>query len=170
MNQREFANVITYLRAAYPTSNALPTREGMSIWFEDLKELDGQVCMKAMKEYVRNNDYPPTIAGIRKGCMSEIKGFAKPWDKAWSEVLAAVKKHGTYGSLEAMKSFDELTKKSVKSVGGFYAICTTNEGRDLNYVRRDFKETYEDYKKEYDSKAQANGILPYLEERSRLIE
>ncbi len=159
MTQQEFTNVAVYLKAAYPASNFLPTRETIAVWYEDLKDLDGQVCTKAMKEYVRNNDFPPSIAGIRRICMAEVNGFAKPWDKAWGEVMAAVSKYGTYGSLEAMESFDEITKKSVKAVGGFYAICTTNEGRDLNYLRRDFKDNYEGYKSEFDGKVQA-GITP----------
>jgi hypothetical protein len=159
MTQQEFISIASYLRTAYPTSNFLPTQETVKTWYEDLKDLDSQICKNAMRNYVRNNDFPPTIAGIRKSCTAEVKGFAKPWDKAWGEVMAAVYKYGTYGSLQAMESFDDLTKKSVKAVGGFYAICTTNEGRDLNYMRRDFKENYEGYKQQHDYDTQASNSL-----------
>lgn len=164
MTQQEFTNVAAYLKAAYPANNFLPTREVIAVWYEDLKDLDGQVCMKAMREYVKNNDFPPTIAGIRRSCSKEIKAFAKPYNEAWDEVLTAVSKYGTYGTVEAMKSFDEITRKCVKQIG-FYEICTNP---NTGILKRDFKEAYEEYKKEYDNKAQANSTLPYIEGKEQV--
>lgn len=161
MTQQEFTNVAVYLKTAYPASNFLPTKETIAVWYEELKDLDGQVCAKAMKEYVRNNDFPPSIAGIRKSCTLQIKAFAKPWNEAWGNVMNAVKKHGTYGAVEAMASLDELTRKSVKAIG-FREICTTERG--ISYLRHEFKEIYEGYKNEFDSKTQAgNSQLKIVE-------
>ncbi|GAA4653960.1 hypothetical protein GCM10023142_10980 [Anaerocolumna aminovalerica] len=71
MSQQEFANIAAMIKAAYPTSNFLPTKESAKTWFEFLKDLDSQTCMSAVREYIRNNEFPPTIAGILKGCKEE---------------------------------------------------------------------------------------------------
>lgn len=152
MTQQEFTNVAVYLKTAYPASNFLPTREAIAVWYEELKDLDGQVCTKAMKDYVRNNDFPPSIAGIRKSCTEQVKAFAKPYNEAWDDVMAAVRKYGTYGAVEALNSFDDITKKCVKQIG-YYDICTSP---NTSYLKKDFKESYEEYKKQFDVKVQAS--------------
>lgn len=170
MTQQEYLKVMAILRTSYPGSNTLPTtQEAIGNWYDKLKDLDFTVCYKATDDYIKNNEYAPTIAGIRKSCIDEVNGFAKPWDMAWGEVMAAVSKYGTYGTLEAMQSFDELTKKSIKAVGGFYSICTTNEGRDLNYIKRDFKDNYEGYKNEFDNKVQAGNYSIAIEDKEKAI-
>lgn len=154
MTKQEFTNISFYLRTAYPTSNFLPTKESLITWYEELKDLDAEVCMKAMKDYVRNKDYPPTIASIRKSCIQESKVLALPWNEAWDSILKAIKKFGTYGAKDAMDTLDELTKRAVRSIGGFSEICTNS---NTAYLRREFKEIYETYKVQYDSLLQASN-------------
>jgi hypothetical protein len=162
MTQQEFTNIAVYLKTAYPSSNFLPTKETIKLWYEELKDLDGQVCARAMKEYVRNNDFPPSIAGIRRSCTSQAKAFAKPWNEAWDGVMAAVKKYGTYGAAEAMESLDDLTRKAVRAIG-FYEICTNP---NTSYLRHEFKNIYEGYKNEHDYKTQAGDYILAIEDKS----
>lgn len=153
MTQQDFVKLASYIKTAYPNSNFLPTQESINTYYEELKDLDTQTCMLAIREYIRNNDFPPTIAGIRKGCMQQAKVFIMPWNEAWESVIKAVNKYGQYGAIEAMNSLDEITRKCVKSIG-FYDICTSQY---TNQLKREFKEIYEDYKKEQDSKVQASN-------------
>lgn len=156
MTQQEFASIASYIRTAYPNSNFLETREVINTWFNDLKDLDGNICIGAMREYVRNNEYPPSIAGIRKSCTKKINALADNWDVAWDKIMIAVRRHGTYGAKEAMDSLDELTRKSVKAIG-FYEICTSS---NTNFLRKEFKEIYNQNKEIYDYNTQANdGII-----------
>ena len=161
MTQQEFTNIAFYLKTAYPAINFLPTKETIAVWYEEVKDLDGLVCANAMKEYVRNNEFPPSIAGIRKSCTAQVKAFAKPWDQAWNTVISAAGKYGTYGTLEAIESFDEITRRAVTAIG-FYEICTSP---NTSYLRREFRDIYEGYKNEFDSKVQAGGGALQLEEK-----
>lgn len=61
----------------------------------------------------------------------------------------------TYGAKEAMNSFDELTKKAVKTIS-FYEICTSN---NINFLRKKFKEIYTQYKEKYDFDIQSSNDL-----------
>lgn len=153
MTQNDFANIAAYIKTAYPNSNFLPTKESINTYYEELKDLDVNTCMLAIKDYIRNNDFPPTIAGVRKTYMQQVKLFIMPWNEAWDSVLTAVRKHGQYGAMEAMKSFDALTHKCVKAIG-FYEICTSPYTGQL---KKEFKEIYEEYKKELDNKIQASN-------------
>lgn len=156
MTQQEFASIASYIRTAYPNSNFLETKEVINTWFNDIKDLDGIVCMEAMREYVRNNEFPPSIAGIRKSCTKKINALADNWDIAWDKVMIAVRKYGTYGAKEAIDSFDELTRKSVKAIG-FYEICTSS---NTNFLRKEFREIYSQNKEDFDYNTQANdGII-----------
>lgn len=156
MTKPEFGEISAYLRMAYPTSNMLQTKESITMWFEELSDLDAATCMIAMKNYVRSKNYHPTIAEIREACAIESKSLIKPYNEAWEEVLTAVRKYGTYGAKEAVESLDDITRKCVKQIG-FYEICTNP---NTSFLKKEFKENYEEYKTIYDSKTQcSNGLV-----------
>lgn len=162
MSIQEFGNIVAYLKTAYPNSNFLPTQEAIKTWYGELKDLDYKACCIAMKGYVRNNEYPPSIAAIIKACSKENQVQVIPWDQAWEKVIHSVRKYGSYGAREAMEELDDTTKRAVKAIGGFREICTTN---NLNSLRREFKESYAVFKAEIDYGTNANPNIVGIEDR-----
>jgi hypothetical protein len=167
MNVHEFTKIAALIRSAYPSSNIFPTKESLNTWFEMLNDLDFNICFGSVQMYIKDNEFPPSIASIRKCCSYEVKAFAKPWNEAWDSVMAAVKKYGTYGAIEAMQSLDELTRKSVKAIG-FREICTSERG--VSYLRHEFKDIYEGYKNEYDTRVQVGNNTIRLEDKREYVE
>jgi len=165
MKEQEFLKITGMIRTSYPGSNVLPTTESINTWYEMLKDLDFSTCFQSVNEYIKNNEYPPSIASIRKGCTKKVNAFADTWDIAWDKVMTAVRKYGTYGAKEAMESLDELTRKSVKAIG-FYEICTSNT---TNFLRREFKEIYVQNKEDYDFSVQSHNDIRGIEGKVKRI-
>jgi hypothetical protein len=166
MTQKDFISIAGYLKTAYPNSNFLPTQEAIKNWFEELKDLEAETCKNAMREYVRNNDFPPSIAGIRRSCVKKENILADTWDVAWDKVMVAVRKYGTYGAREAMESLDPLTRKSIKAIG-FYEVCTSS---NTNSLRREFRDIYEQNKHDYDFVIQSQDNSIGIEDKGGGIQ
>ncbi len=161
MVEQEFLKITAMIRTSYPGSNVLPTTESMNTWYEMLKDLDFSTCFQSVNEYIKNNEYPPSIASIRKSCAKKVNAFADNWDVAWSKILIAANRYGARGAKEAMESFDELTKKSIKAIG-FTEICTNP---NTSQLRKEFMYIYNQNKEDYDFKAQAHGDITGIEDK-----
>lgn len=153
MNKEEFAKIAAYLRTAYPNSNFMNTPEVINTWYLELSDLDYEVCQKAMRGYVRNNEYPPSIAAIIKSCSKETKILVRPYNEAWEDVLMLVRKYGSYGAKKAVEQMDPLTKKVVRSIG-FSNICSTSS---ITSVKKEFRELYDTYKSDMDYETNTNS-------------
>jgi len=156
MNRKEFVQIIATIKAAYPLSNTQFDDATMAVWYEMLNDLEFNNCKEAVAGYIKNNKYMPQISEIREACNKKLQALVKPYNEAWDDVIALVRKYGTYGTAEAMKELDPITKKVVKSIG-FYNICTSTS---IASVRKEFKELYNSYKEDadYDSNANKGNI------------
>lgn len=66
MQKNEFLNLAAAIKTYYPKDNILPTKESMELWYDLLSDLDYKMAQNAMKNYVKKNQYPPTIADLRQ--------------------------------------------------------------------------------------------------------
>jgi hypothetical protein len=127
------------LRAAYPNSNFLTTKDSLTIWGDMLKDLDFETCKVASKEYISSGKFPPSIADIRERCATYTQLPIKDYGEAWGSVLKAIRKYGYMEEEQALESMDETTRKCVKSLG-FQNIC---HDEDEAAMRANFRMIYE---------------------------
>lgn len=66
MTQKEFMVIAAAIKTYYPKDNILPTKESVSLWYDCMNDLDFSKTQESIRRYVKNNNYPPTIADIRK--------------------------------------------------------------------------------------------------------
>ncbi len=68
MTKEEFKPIARTMRMAYRRDSFLDDPYMLDEWLRLLEDLDAKHVRKSVDEYVRNNEYQPTIADIRKGC------------------------------------------------------------------------------------------------------
>ena len=77
MTIEEFGILADEIKTFFPKDNILPTKEAMKLWYECLKDLDGRKARQALRNYVKNNNFSPTVADIRNECGKVIDKEAK---------------------------------------------------------------------------------------------
>lgn len=139
MNDEDFLKIAATLRAAYPNSNFLTTKDSISVWCDMLIDLDYETCKSAAKEYISTGKFPPTIADIREKCTGYMQLPIGDWSEAWERVLKAIRKYGYMQEIEALENMDEITRTCLKRLG-YQNICMSE---NITADRANFREIYE---------------------------
>lgn len=66
MNKPDVAAVLAYFTAAFP--NMEITHDTADVWANELYDIDPDVAPKAMRNVVKESEFPPTIAKFREAC------------------------------------------------------------------------------------------------------
>lgn len=139
MTKDEFKILCKGMKAVYTQSTFLPDADAFKVWYSLLQDLDYTIAQAAIQKYMLINEFPPTIADIRKNAVSVQAGDKKTWSEGWEEVMKAIGNFGSYREEEALESMSEITRKAVKKLG-FRNICLSeNSTAD----RANFRMIYE---------------------------
>lgn len=139
MTKDEFKILCKGMKAVYTQSTFLPDADAFKVWYSLLQDLDYTIAQAAIQKYMLINEFPPTIADIRKNAVSVQTGDKKTWSEGWEEVMKAIGNFGSYREEEALESMSEITRKAVKKLG-FRNICLSeNSTAD----RANFRTIYE---------------------------
>lgn len=114
MKLEEFATLVKAMKAVYSDPKFIADADAIMVWYEFFKEDDYMVVQTAIKKYMANNEYPPTIAGIRKS-IGEITNpnISMTEGEAWSLVYKAI----CNSNYNAKEEFEKLPKECQKAVG-----------------------------------------------------
>ena len=115
MTKKEFLVIVKGLKSVYSDPKFLAGKDAIDVWYGLLCDLPYQVLSLATQKYMMQEQYPPTIAGLRKKAaeitapvhedMSELE--------AWSLVRKALSNSGYNAEAE----FDKLPELCQKAVG-----------------------------------------------------
>lgn len=115
MTDKEFMIIVKGLKAVYTDPKFLADNDAIDVWYGLLCDLPYQVLSLATQKYMMQEQYPPTIAGLRKKAaeitapvhedMSELE--------AWSLVRQALGN----SAYNAKSEFDKLPELCQKAVG-----------------------------------------------------
>lgn len=145
MTEKEVVKLFVLLTAAYPRfdtfSDPEKTRPVIKLWAEMLADIPYEVAEVAVKKFILESSYPPTIAEIRK---QAIEIATSPEDKigpaeAWGEVERAIRLYGSYMEEEALSSMSPAVARVVKYIG-WREICLSEEP---GVVRGQFLKMYQ---------------------------
>ena len=139
MTKEEFKALAKGMRAVYTNERFLPDDASMKMWYSLLQDIPYSVASIAVQKYMLTNKFPPTPAEIREQALAVQMGEKPLWSDAWGNVLAVIKKYGSYGQAQAMESLDEITRQAVQRIG-YLDLC-----RSENIVadRANFRMIYE---------------------------
>lgn len=158
MNKKEFAIFASALRTYYPKENILPNGQAIELWFKQLQDIPYQVAEIILNKWVAINKWSPSIADIRAQAVNVTQGEPKSWGEAWDEVRRAIHEYGSYQEEKALESFDELTRRAVRSVG-FQTICMSE---NIANERASFRMIYESLQEKRAQEAQLPPKLKAL--------
>ena len=161
MTKKEFSQLSTGLKAAYPRFQLFVTDEEMTFWYMMLQDIDYRVAENAALEHISTNPYPPSIAEIRKLCTDRTQETLLSFDEAWGVVQNAISSYGADKPTEAYSTMDELTLSVVKNLGWTNICHSENTAAD----RANFRESYLERAK----KRQNNMQLPEFVARKKLL-
>lgn len=147
MTERDVIKLFAILTAAYPKfdtfNNPETARPIISLWAEMLSDIPYEVAEAAVKKFILESPYPPTIADIRKQVAEIMQDPADNIDAAtaWGEVVKALNHYGYYRPEEALASMSPRTAKIVRLMG-WQNICMSE---DPAVIRGQFIKMYEIY-------------------------
>ena len=164
MNTQEFETVALAIKAAYPSSNVLPDKYAMKVWYRALMDIDFFFVVYAVWEHISTSIFPPSIAEIREKCAARLSPMVTDWGEAWEEVQRAIQKYGRYQEEEALSSMTRMTKAAVRRMG-FQNLCSSE---NLVADRAHFQRMYEGMVKEEKRQIQLPEFVQ--NERTQMIE
>ena len=132
MRKNIFVGGLKQLATAFNTE---VNRAKVQVYWENLQDLSDEDFNRAVKYLLRNNQFFPTIAEIRKAVEGDIE--AEGID-AWQEVEEQFRVTGYY---RAPRFSHPLIYEVVQGLGGWKYICSLpiNENQ---YLRANFLKTY----------------------------
>lgn len=140
MNRVDTATATAVLAAAFPTWK--PTAETIEMWHAMLQDLDAGLVMAAVGEWVLTEEWPPSVAGIRRRCAALAGATSKPATEAWAEVSAQADEFGyeNYGNSPRPPWSSDLVRRAVRAIG-WWEICN---GSNPTATRAQFIRAYEE--------------------------
>ena len=144
MNKAEFLRVMAKLTSYFGSKN-MPSETVNSYW-EILNDIPYEVAMMAVIKIMASWEYQniPLPGVIRKAALSLQNPNMITPAEAWAQANAALDKFGYYGAAEGMKSLAPGIRKTIRSLGGFEALCTTD---NMDTMRAQFLRMYDSFAK-----------------------
>lgn len=138
MDQKEFATFAAALKTFYPGSGIMPNSKAVSLWYNQLKDLDYKIAEMALNAWVATEKFPPKISEIREKYNLLSGNEIEDWGAGWEQVQKAIHYKGMYREQEALDSFDEITRQCVKRLG-YQSLCTSE---NVAADRANFRDIY----------------------------
>lgn len=164
MDRQQFANLAIGIKSAYPASKVLDDSASMDFWYMMLQDIEYSIAENAIMEHISTNKYPPSIAEVRRLCMSRCTEAILSFDEAWGTVQKAMSKYGCKNPELAYEMMDNLTVSIVKNLG-WNNLCL---GENQTANRANFREAYEEKARNLQKKNQLPQFV--AERKNRIIE
>lgn len=144
-SRQEIAVLIKAIKTAYPRfnffSNSQTFNEELNVWLQMLQDLDYKRLEIAVYKHISTNDFPPSIANIRKLATETVTESMQDWSSAYDLMQRAIRRFGGYREIEAIEWISEQDKLAGEITRrlGFRSLCESiNEIAD----RANFREAY----------------------------
>jgi hypothetical protein len=127
MTEPEAAKLVTMLVTAYPSMMAKLTEEQQAdtrrIYRAMLVDLDYELAGKALRGLITTCKFMPTIAEIREAAMHVKFGRQRPGGDAWGDVVAAMKRYGSYRTPGVDFQFEDPLVARAVAAFGWKELC-----------------------------------------------
>ena len=170
MDKKEFSTFAMALRTYYPKEQLLPNQQAMELWYQEVQDIPYEVATAGLRKWVATNKWSPSIAEIREMASSVMNGAIPDWSESWEKVCTALRKFGRNRAIEGMESLDEITRETVKRIGGFTYLCNSeNVVADRSRFEQVYNAIAERKKKDNQLSLPLKQIIHGIQERT-LIE
>lgn len=170
MTRDDTKKMILYLHTAYRTfGEDKDLTAFVDVWHDALKDEDARIVSMATQNYVRNSQYPPTIAGIIEQ-INLIKNKATNTD-LWALIEKAAR-NGTYGSVEEFEKLPPECQSFIGSPSGLKELAQIDTGTLETVVKGQFLKRVEAIKQHQEvQRGLPSEVRRAIEEsRMRMLE
>ena len=142
MEKSETKMLLEILKTAYPKTYQNITEEQarnmLSLYFDMFKEYETEIVVVALKNYIKVNEYPPSIAGLQK----QIDLLTHKYDKMelWN-TLAAACSRGTRMTAEEFETLPESIREWAGDVGQIKELALMDSVTFNSVIRGQFLKT-----------------------------
>lgn len=143
----------------------------VKLWFRALTDYTLTEALTALEIWANEQKFPPTLAEF-KPVIAKLRNpeVFMSAERAWESVLKAISRFGNPNEARAMEILNEPTKRAIRAVGGWQKICSTPYGRDWDFMRKNFMESYGDFNlDEQEQFLLPTNILKQLQERQKQL-
>ena len=139
MTRKEFSTFVSAMKTYYPRENLLPNQQAMELWYQELADIPYNVASAALRSYVQQNKFSPTISEIRSMAGEVKQGDMPDWSEGWEQVMRSIRRYGMYNEAKALESMDDMTRTVVQRMG-FQNLCLSE---NVSVERANFRQIYE---------------------------
>ena len=137
MDREVFVKCMRFLEVAYSGKLSITSDpEQLRVYYGMLGDLPEKVLMQAIQKLVATSKWPPTIADIREAAAETILPTAAKWSDAWETVQKAIRYCGMTDERGAYERMDELTARTVRSMGWRNLCMSDNPVADRAHFQR----------------------------------
>ena len=169
MDRNGTKKLLEILKMSYPSSYKSMTSEEASrtvdLYAEMFAEYEEIIVAQALKNYVRANQYPPTIAGIIEQ-INMLSSELTPVD-LWNELHKAVRNCG-YRVREAYAELPDPVRRWVGSPGSLREIAFCDSAIVATVIRGEFLKSIGDVIKSEQARRGLSGEVRRAIEESRV--
>lgn len=131
------------------------------VWHEMLQDIDYNLAEKAVGAHAATNNFPPTIAEIRRFCIKAEIGETA--EQAWARVLYALK-DSAYHSAERFEELPDVCRRLVGSPSVLHEWAISEDGTSVSVARARFLRQYDiEIRKDVERKMIPQSIRQALE-------
>jgi len=114
----------------------------VDVYYELLCDISGDVLMAACKRAIQEqrDNWLPSVGAIRSFASEIINGQLPQYADEWETVRKAIQRFGWPRPVEGMASLSPLAQHAVKAIGGWMAIC---DSENPSIIGAQFRTAYE---------------------------
>lgn len=114
----QFRVLIKAMKAAYPQTTFIPDSYAANLWYVNLKDISYEVLSQAIQTHMQSNEFPPTIAGLRKAAMKYVPHADEEYYRSEEWAWGIVEKATRNALYHAEEMFDRFPALIQEAVGG----------------------------------------------------
>ena len=145
MTKEQFKILVKAMKAVYTQPTFIPDQDAFDVWYSMLKDLDYAVASRAVQMHMQTEEYPPTVAGIRKQSVKITENTENDLNEieAWSIVWKAICNSG-YHAEEEFAKFPSVIQRAVHSPAQLreWALLENIDGKTITVLQSDFQRTF----------------------------
>lgn len=164
MTPDETQELFRILNGAYPRWGI--GADTIEIFEYAFEEISFEVVKRAVHRWVFTEEYPPTVAGLRKKCSEILGSNALLASEAWEEVTSEIRRVGRMGvPFFSDDNSAGVTRMTVESLG-WGNICMSEK---LDVIRGQFLRLYDERKDKVDKQTLSiKSLNPAIERIAKL--
>lgn len=169
MERVEMAKLLRIARTVWPDI-AVDT-DTVTAWSWALESFPYGAVESALKDWIRASPFAPKPADLSK-IISEASAAGEPWETAWDELMATIRRYGIYYADDRFRKDDwpgwssHDVEAAVRHIG-YREVCGADTDQ-LGTVRAQFRDAYVNAQKRRvrDVQTGAKDLIAALAERS----